>query len=147
MAKEFESYSDRWMHRYREEHGIPESRISEHPIERFDRASFSTVPESTAEQSNSQVYEGGRNENRCISDPVVLAAIQTRKELRLTQTSFARYLKISPRTLRDWEQGRRQPSGAALTLLEWVVESPGRIREVHRKEKAEARIRWLIGGE
>ncbi|MCB1697709.1 MAG: helix-turn-helix domain-containing protein, partial [Halioglobus sp.] len=31
----------------------------------------------------------------------------------LSQTEFAQALQISPRTLQEWEQGRREPSGAA----------------------------------
>ncbi len=58
------------------------------------------------------------------ADPVVLAAIQARKSLKLTQATFARCLGISPRTVSEWEQGRRQPSGAARTLLHWAAERP-----------------------
>jgi putative transcriptional regulator len=35
----------------------------------------------------------------------------------LSQARFAQLLGVSPRTLQDWEQGRRAPSGAARTLL------------------------------
>jgi len=35
----------------------------------------------------------------------------------LSQSSFAELLGVSVRTLQDWEQGRRAPSGAARTLL------------------------------
>jgi DNA-binding transcriptional regulator YiaG len=62
-------------------------------------------------------------------DPVVLVAIQTRKSLKLTQATFARCLGISPRTVSEWEQGRRQPSGAARTLLQWVASYPDHVKE------------------
>ena len=35
----------------------------------------------------------------------------------LSQARFAQLLGVSVRTLQDWEQGRRAPSGAARTLL------------------------------
>jgi putative transcriptional regulator len=43
---------------------------------------------------------------------------------------FAAALQISPRTLQQWEQGRRQPSGAAETLLKIVARHPEVLREV-----------------
>ena len=35
----------------------------------------------------------------------------------LSQAQFARLLRVSVRTLQEWEQGRRAPSGPARTLL------------------------------
>jgi len=35
----------------------------------------------------------------------------------LTQTQFAALLGVSKRTLEQWEQGRREPSGTAKTLI------------------------------
>jgi len=40
-----------------------------------------------------------------------------REKTGLSQARFARLLGVSIRTLQDWEQGRRAPSGAARTLL------------------------------
>jgi putative transcriptional regulator len=40
-----------------------------------------------------------------------------RESTGLSQARFADLLGVSPRTLQDWEQGRRAPSGAARTLL------------------------------
>jgi putative transcriptional regulator len=40
-----------------------------------------------------------------------------RRHLGLTQEKFAELLGISPATLRNWEQGRRRPEGAARVLL------------------------------
>jgi putative transcriptional regulator len=37
---------------------------------------------------------------------------------------------VSVRTLQDWEQGRRNPSGAAMTLLRIAARHPDVIREV-----------------
>ncbi|MGB5792079.1 NadS family protein [Poseidonibacter sp.] len=40
-----------------------------------------------------------------------------RKKLHLTQNQFAALMNISIHTLRNWEQGRRQPEGPAKVLL------------------------------
>ena len=40
-----------------------------------------------------------------------------RERTALSQARFAQLLGVSVRTLQDWEQGRRAPSGAARTLL------------------------------
>ncbi|RZO84552.1 MAG: helix-turn-helix domain-containing protein [Oceanococcus sp.] len=48
----------------------------------------------------------------------------------LSQTQFAKALNISPRTLQEWEQGRRKPSGAAQTLIQIANRHPEVIMEV-----------------
>jgi len=47
----------------------------------------------------------------------------------LSQTEFAQALQISPRTLQEWEQGRREPSGAAKALVQIALRHPEVIRE------------------
>ena len=47
----------------------------------------------------------------------------------LTQKQFAQALQISPRTLQEWEQGRRDPSGAAKALIQIAFRHPEVIRE------------------
>ena len=47
----------------------------------------------------------------------------------LSQTEFAQALQISPRTLQEWEQGRREPSGAARALIQIAIRHPEVIRE------------------
>lgn len=49
---------------------------------------------------------------------------QIREATGLSQSRFAELLGVSPRTLQDWEQGRRVPSGAARTLLLMAARDP-----------------------
>jgi putative transcriptional regulator len=52
----------------------------------------------------------------------------------LTQTDFAKAMGISVHTLRNWEQGRRQPEGPAIALLRIAARHPRIIRENHPHE-------------
>lgn len=47
----------------------------------------------------------------------------------LSQAEFARLMGVSVRTLQDWEAGRRNPSGAARTLLRIASMHPQIVRE------------------
>lgn len=51
-------------------------------------------------------------------------ALAARKTLGLSQAEFAKLLGVSVRMLQDWEQGRKQPSGAASTLLKVAAKHP-----------------------
>lgn len=53
-----------------------------------------------------------------------------RAETRLSQSRFAQLLGVSVRTLQDWEQGRRAPSGAARTLLLIAAKNPRALLDV-----------------
>ena len=58
------------------------------------------------------------------------AAAEARAQVGLSQQDFAS-LGVSARTLQDWEQGRREPNGAAKTLLRVAVAHPEVLRELH----------------
>ena len=47
-----------------------------------------------------------------------------RAKTGLSQQQFADKLNISPRTLQNWEQGARNPTGAAITLMRLLDKQP-----------------------
>ncbi|MEL6300005.1 MAG: helix-turn-helix domain-containing protein [Pseudomonadota bacterium] len=60
----------------------------------------------------------------------VPAVAAIREKMGLSQSRFATLLGVSVRTLQDWEQGRRTPSGAARTLLLVAEKNPQAVLEV-----------------
>jgi putative transcriptional regulator len=55
---------------------------------------------------------------------------EVRENTGLSQVRFAQLLGVSVRTLQDWEQGRRAPSGAARTLLMVAAKNPRALLDV-----------------
>ena len=55
---------------------------------------------------------------------------EIREKLGLSQSAFASLLGVSVRTLQDWEQSRREPSGAARSLLFIAENRPKFLLEV-----------------
>ena len=60
------------------------------------------------------------------SSPIVRARLKA----GLTQAQFAALLGVSRRTLEQWEQGRRRPSGAAKTLIKLAERYPEVLRKI-----------------
>ncbi len=57
-----------------------------------------------------------------------------RENLELSQNEFARLIHVNVRTLQNWEQGHRRPTGPAEALLELVAKSPQVVLEaLHSK--------------
>lgn len=65
-----------------------------------------------------------------VTNVTLPAAAEARARVGLSQQEFATLLGVSARTLQDWEQGRREPTGAAKTLLRVAVSHPDVLREL-----------------
>jgi len=69
------------------------------------------------------IRRGGLKPSRIYHyEPVKVKAV--RAKLGLTQSEFAALLCVSRGTLRNWEQGRTYPEGAAITLLRIAESNP-----------------------
>jgi putative transcriptional regulator len=55
---------------------------------------------------------------------------QARSRLGMSQSELATLMGVSTRTLQDWEQGRRKPTGAAQTLLRVAIAHPEALRDL-----------------
>ena len=51
-------------------------------------------------------------------------ARRVRKRLGLSQAAFAQRINVSLKTIRNWEQGKRSPTGAAKALLRVLDKAP-----------------------
>jgi putative transcriptional regulator len=51
-----------------------------------------------------------------------------RRTIGMTQGTFARHFGVSKRTVQDWEQGRRAPTGAARAFLTVIRREPAAVR-------------------
>lgn len=59
---------------------------------------------------------------RTLKEPAPPQVIRAR--LKLSQSAFAGLMGVSLRTVQDWEQGRRKPSGPAAALLRIAEQKP-----------------------
>jgi putative transcriptional regulator len=82
---------------------------------------FDELLESVRE--GGEVLRGARRPSRsfAVGEPDVR---HVRAEFGLSQSKFAALMGISLGTLRNWEQGRRQPEGSARVLLRVVARHP-----------------------
>ena len=69
-------------------------------------------------------YKAGKKTLRVhsLKQPAPPKVIRTR--LKLSQSAFAGLMGVSVRTVQDWEQGRRKPSGPAVALLRIAEQKP-----------------------
>ena len=76
--------------------------------------------------------EGDKSKARAhqILVPPRINVKQVRRKLGMSQNDFADQFGISPATLRNWEQGRRQPDGPARVLLTIIDREPAAVQRV-----------------
>ncbi len=64
--------------------------------------------------------------------PVQISSVAiARMKTGMSQPKFAELLGVSTRTLQEWEQERRKPSGAAKTLIKIAALHPDILREIN----------------
>ncbi|MGV7211019.1 helix-turn-helix domain-containing protein [Oxalobacteraceae bacterium A2-2] len=81
----------------------------------------------------SELMEGAADIRAGRGKVVYSPVIAARKNTGLSEADFASLLGVSLRTLRAWEQGRKQPSGAAITVLAIAREHPKILLAIHSK--------------
>ena len=80
-----------------------------------------------------EIMAGKRKPSRVfVFDRLEVKAI--RKRLHVSQTQFAHLIGVSAATLRNWEQGRTYPEGAARALLKIAARRPDVVLEALRTE-------------
>jgi putative transcriptional regulator len=76
--------------------------------------------------------DSGRGRETVVEIPVVDVRA-ARQRLGLTQPDFAKAFGVSVATIRNWEQRRRQPKGAARVLLTVIERNPAAIMDALRE--------------
>jgi len=92
---------------------------SSKPLTKAELSAYEAKRDLAAELLQS-VREMKAGQVQVVSSPV----IEARKKTGLSQSQFAVLMGVSVRTLQGWEQGRKQPSGAARTLLAIASTNP-----------------------
>ena len=68
-------------------------------------------------------------DNGCIAHvPSEIDVSAIRASMKMTQIQFATQFGINRRTLQDWEQGRRSPTGASRVLLTVLSKEPEAVK-------------------
>ena len=98
------------------------------PLTKAELAAYEAKRDLAAELLQS-VREMKAGNVQVVTSPV----IEARKKTGLSQSQFAALLGVSVRTLQGWEQGRKQPSGAARTLLAIASSNPKALLAVATK--------------
>jgi len=89
------------------------------PLSRRELAEYEAGRDLAADLLQS-VREMKAGRVQLVTSPVV----EARRKTGLSQSEFAALLGVSVRTLQGWEQGRKQPSGAARALLAIASTNP-----------------------
>jgi putative transcriptional regulator len=77
--------------------------------------------------------------------PTDVNVVKIRKKLALSQSEFASRFGIAPGTLRDWEQRRKRPEGAARVLLLVIEREPDAVRRALARPVARSEARPAAG--
>ncbi|EOC0266749.1 NadS family protein [Cronobacter dublinensis] len=87
----------------------------------MDKALFERLAASMRQMN--EIDEGSREPSRTFTIDA-LKIKEIRQASGLSQTKFASLIAVSVDTLRNWEQGRRSPTGPARALLRAIARDP-----------------------
>lgn len=90
---------------------------------------MSDIPELTAKQLARAIPARVRRRLMVGQFESGADVVALRRFVGLSQPKFAQAMGISVHTLRNWEQGRRRPEGAAIALLRIAARHPRILRE------------------
>lgn len=87
----------------------------------MDSKLFSRLTESMTQMN--EIMNGVRAASRETTIEAVKVK-NIRQATGLSQTGFAKLISVNVGTLRNWEQGRREPTGPAKALLKAIEKDP-----------------------
>ncbi|MEK9498238.1 NadS family protein [Photorhabdus sp. P32] len=87
----------------------------------MDSKLFSRLTESMTQMN--EIINGERAASRGTHVEAVKVK-NIRQATGLSQTGFAKLISVNVGTLRNWEQGRREPTGPAKALLKAIEKDP-----------------------
>ncbi|TVQ85727.1 MAG: helix-turn-helix domain-containing protein [Micavibrio sp.] len=79
-------------------------------------------------------FAKGEKNGAVVHIPEEINVRRIRKKLNMSQSVFAAYFGVNLRTVQDWEQGRRMPTGAARNFLFVIDQEPDAVRRALVKE-------------
>jgi putative transcriptional regulator len=95
----------------------------------MDKTLFNDLKQSLKEAA---AIRRGELSPGCATEITAPDAKSIRAKVGLTQSEFAQLIGVKVATLRNWEQHRRQPTGAAAALLTIVEKEPdAALRALH----------------
>ena len=102
----------------------------ERPMGRIDYAKVeATTDKEILAQTKQDEQEAKRDSGKYLK--------QIRMNFGLSQIEFSKCLNVPVNTLRNWEQGKRSPTGAARTLYRVLVKHPKLIFSLQKQSKAD----------
>lgn len=90
----------------------PESEIGRIDPARVDATTEADIAQQIAQDETNAMLDSARFARR------------VRKRLGLSQAEFSKRIDVSLETIRNWEQGKRSPTGAAKALLKVLDRAP-----------------------
>ncbi len=75
-------------------------------------------------------FAEGKPSDAVVHIPEEINVRRIRKKLKMSQSVFAGYFGVNLRTIQDWEQGRRTPTGASKNFLFVIDREPELVRRV-----------------